>query len=168
MPMSVDCQHEGGIETLRIFLSESPEDALGALDVLFARPSLKAVMVLVEDRSARLDDSGREALLQTAADRIAAGLRRAAVPTAGVVSPSASEPARRIVRACHFAFASADQAMAHLGALTAGRPPHVIRAVMTSINNQGRMPLEEALLAETRLFCELSSRKRGAGRGRRP
>jgi hypothetical protein len=166
--MTVGCQHKGGIETLHLFLSESADGALGALEALLARPSLKAIMVLVEDRSARLDDSGREALLQTAADRIVAGLRRAAVPTAGVVSPSASEPARRIVRACHFAFASADQAMAYLGALTAGRPPHVIRAVMASINNLGRMPLEEALLAETRLFCELSSRKRGAGRGSRP
>jgi enoyl-CoA hydratase/carnithine racemase len=158
--MNIDCRRERAIDTLRISLLESPLGALEAIDELLSRPALKAAVVLIEDTSSSCDDSILEDSRRNAADRIAARLRRATVPTAGVVSPSASEPARCIARACHFAFASADQAMARLDSMTADRPPHLIHAVMTSINNQSRMPLEEALLEETRLFCAVSSRKR--------
>jgi enoyl-CoA hydratase len=42
-----------------------------------------------------------------------------------------------------------------LTALTARRSTQLIRAVMTAIHNSRRLPRREALLEETRLFCEL-------------
>jgi hypothetical protein len=39
------------------------------------------------------------------------------------------------------------------------RTPRLIRSVMTSIHNAARLPREEALREETRLFCELAGEK---------
>ena len=49
-----------------------------------------------------------------------------------------------------------EEAMRFLESLTASHPPKLIRAVMRSIHNGRRMPMEEALAEETRLFCELA------------
>jgi enoyl-CoA hydratase len=48
------------------------------------------------------------------------------------------------------------EALRFLDSLTAGLPPQLIRSVMRSIHNGRRLPLEEALIEETRLFCELA------------
>jgi enoyl-CoA hydratase len=42
--------------------------------------------------------------------------------------------------------------------LTEDRDVHVIRSVMASIQNSIHMPLEEAMLEETKLFCSLAAR----------
>jgi len=49
-----------------------------------------------------------------------------------------------------------EEAVRFLESLTASHPPKLIRAVMRSIHNGRRMPMEEALAEETRLFCELA------------
>lgn len=47
----------------------------------------------------------------------------------------------------------ADEARKYLGQLTDGRPPALIRSIMSSIHNARTLPLEEALRRETELFC---------------
>ena len=49
-----------------------------------------------------------------------------------------------------------EEAVHFLESLTVSHPPKLIRAVMCSIHNSRRMPTEEALTEETRLFCELA------------
>jgi enoyl-CoA hydratase len=49
-----------------------------------------------------------------------------------------------------------EEAARYLESLTGSHPPKVIRAVMRSIHNGRRMPMDEALAEETRLFCELA------------
>jgi hypothetical protein len=49
----------------------------------------------------------------------------------------------------------ADATADFLAALTARRSTQLIRTVMTAIGNSRRLPRREALLEETRLFCEL-------------
>ncbi|MCJ7601697.1 MAG: enoyl-CoA hydratase/isomerase family protein [Desulfobulbaceae bacterium] len=49
-----------------------------------------------------------------------------------------------------------EEAVRYLESLTSRHPPKLIRAVMQSIHNGRRMPIEEALAEETRLFCELA------------
>lgn len=43
----------------------------------------------------------------------------------------------------------------YLDALTAGRPPRLIRAVMEAVHNGRRLPVGEALRRETELFCRV-------------
>jgi enoyl-CoA hydratase/carnithine racemase len=47
----------------------------------------------------------------------------------------------------------------HLRALTAGRPVALVRAIMASIRNAGRMSLDDALAEETALFCAVAGRE---------
>jgi enoyl-CoA hydratase len=49
-----------------------------------------------------------------------------------------------------------EEALRFLDSLTAGHSPKLIRSVMRSIHNGRRMPMDEALTEETRLFCELA------------
>ena len=48
------------------------------------------------------------------------------------------------------------QAIAFLESLTEKRSPSLIRAVMTSIHNGRRLPLEQALRRETELFLKVA------------
>lgn len=48
------------------------------------------------------------------------------------------------------------EALHFLDSLTTGHSPKLIRAVMRSIHNGRRLPIDKALAEETRLFCELA------------
>ena len=50
------------------------------------------------------------------------------------------------------------KAVDFIRSLTEGRSTRLIRAVMTSIHNSGRMPREKALTEETQLFCKLAQK----------
>ncbi len=52
------------------------------------------------------------------------------------------------------------EGLTFLRSLTVGRPPELIRAIMTAIHNGERMPKDEALREETSLFCEMARRHR--------
>ena len=56
-----------------------------------------------------------------------------------------------------------EEAVRFLESLTERHSPNVIRAVMRSIHNGRRLPMEEALAEETRLFCELAQDVVGPG-----
>jgi enoyl-CoA hydratase/carnithine racemase len=79
-------------------------------------------------------------------EAVSLGLVDAAVPTADVAS----------------------RAEDLVGRLVAGRTRSQIRRVMTAVHNAERLPRDEALAAETRLFVELAAEvgARGAGGGR--
>jgi enoyl-CoA hydratase len=49
-----------------------------------------------------------------------------------------------------------EEALRFLDSLIAGHSPKLIRTVMHSIHNGRRLPMDEALAEETRLFCELA------------
>jgi enoyl-CoA hydratase len=49
-----------------------------------------------------------------------------------------------------------EEAVRFLESLTRSHTPKLIRSVMRSIHNGRRLPMEEALAEETRLFCELA------------
>jgi hypothetical protein len=47
------------------------------------------------------------------------------------------------------------EAMRFVDMLTARRSPALIRSIMTAIHNAYRLPHEQALAEETRLFCKV-------------
>ena len=51
-----------------------------------------------------------------------------------------------------------NKAVDFIRSLTEGRSTRLIRAVLTSIHNYGRMPREKALTEETLLFCKLAQK----------
>ena len=145
--MRVVCTLKSTIGTVTVSLSEAGDS--DPLDAFLNQTDLRGVVVIANSDIALAE-----------AKQLQARLRDAAIPTAAVLPPDSSEGARRVAEACHFNFASRIEAEAHLRALTDRRPAHVIRAVVTSVSNSERMPLEAALLEETRLFSELSAAKR--------
>jgi enoyl-CoA hydratase/carnithine racemase len=58
-----------------------------------------------------------------------------------------------IIDRCCESRAIEDEAQKFCGQLTDGRPPALVRSILTSIHNARTMPLEEALRRETELFC---------------
>jgi hypothetical protein len=135
------------------------EPASEALDRFLNDSDLKAAVIVIasaiEETSAEIDVLKRK-------------LEAATIPTAAAISNNVDDPANRIASSCLFQFSASSKAIeeairsaeTHLVSLTARRPSHVIRRVMTSINNAGTLPLEEALLVETKLFCALSRMNR--------
>jgi enoyl-CoA hydratase len=54
-----------------------------------------------------------------------------------------------------------DLALSFVRTLTADRPAYLIHAIMESIHNATRLPVDEALRAETRLFRQVAARLNG-------
>ncbi len=121
-----------------------------------AAAHIKALVVIVRDASTE-EASLLRGLLETLD-----------LPTAAIVPRDASLPVSALCEACLFQFidedgssvAVIDEAVSYLRTLTDKRPKHVISSVMRSLHNAVSLPIEDALLEETRLFCELSRRNR--------
>ncbi len=124
---------------------------------------LKAAVVIIDLRT-------EEPPLEVA--HLKRALETATIPTAAVINDDADTQTGELASACLFRFdASREapdamllQAESHLTTMVINRYPHVIRAVMTSLNNADALCLEDALLEETRLFCGLSRKNRESNR----
>ena len=145
----------------RLALTFTAEDAPAYADQqlrdMTAAPHLKALIVVLSD----IPDGGPFSERITS---IRTCLATVLIPTAAVLSETASKAAKEIADACLFQYTGPEDALAAavasaeaaLTALTARRPRRVITAVMQSLHNAETLPIEDALLQETQLFCELS------------
>ena len=144
--MTIDWPTTDGIGLVILTSAHAADHA--RLEEFLRSPDLKGVVVRYA-----VDISGD-------AGPLADVIRAAAVPVAAMVRADCGGAGLEIASACDFRFESAEalgdadeQAAEFLRALTEGRPAPLVRAIVTSIRNAGRMPLDAALREETDLFC---------------